>query len=214
MSKDKTQQPLPDTLPIFPLSGVLLLPRGNLPLNIFENRYLAMVDDALKSNRMIGMIQTKEKGSEDIYEVGCAGRIIAFEETSDGRYLITLEGVSRFKVGKELALQNGYRRVHTNWSDFEKDSVPMDCLDLDRDKLLDLLDNYFEQEGLSCSWDAIKNCADDKLMTALAMICPFDAKEKQVLLETPCCKERAQTFMTMLEMAVKSAHGCCCDTHH
>ncbi len=193
---------LPDELPIFPLTGVLLLPRGHLPLNIFEPRYRAMVDEALKTHRMIGMIQPRSCG-ENLYEVGCAGRIIAYEETNDDRYLITLEGVSRFRVKSELELKNGFRRVTPDWSDFEKDRVPMDCLDLDKDKLLALLQQYFDHEGLSCNWESIENSEDEKLITALAMICPFDACEKQVLLETTCCRERAKTFMTMLDMAVK-----------
>ncbi|MEM6780480.1 MAG: LON peptidase substrate-binding domain-containing protein [Pseudomonadota bacterium] len=214
MSKNAKTQ-LPDILPIFPLSGVLLLPRGHLPLNIFEPRYLAMIDEALKTHRMIGMIQPQNYGGQDLFEVGCAGRIVSYEETGDGRYLISLEGVSRFKVKKELELQNGFRRIQPDWSDFDSDQEPMSCLDLNKSKLLELLQKYFEHEGLSCDWDAIENSEDEKLITALAMICPFDASEKQVLLESSCCKERAKTFLTMLDMAVKSETSIhTSETHH
>ena len=200
---NKDDENLPDVLPIFPLSGVLLLPRGHLPLNIFEPRYMAMVNAALKTDRMIGMIQPVEYQADELYKVGCAGRIISFEETDDGRYLITLEGVSRFHVAAELESAEGYRRVKVSWDEFKNDNVPMKCLDLDKPKLVALLEGYFEQEGLSCSWDAIEESGDEKLITCLSMICPFDAKEKQVLLEAGCCKERAQKFMTMLDMAVQ-----------
>lgn len=194
---------LPSELPIFPLSGVLLLPRGQLPLNIFEPRYLAMIDEALRTHRMIGMIQPRGGNPDTLYDVGCAGRIVSYEETEDGRYLITLEGVNRFKVKEELELKDGFRRIVPDWSDFPRDGERMDCLDLDKGKLLGLLQQYFDHEGLSCNWETIENSEDDRLMTALAMICPLDPCEKQVLLETGCCKERAKTFITMLDMAVK-----------
>jgi hypothetical protein len=201
---------LPPELPIFPLGGVLLLPRGQLPLNIFEPRYLAMVEDAISSHRLIGMVQTKEDGG--VYSVGCAGRITSFNETHDGRNEIVLTGICRFKIVDELSQKDGYRRVKADWSDFKKDTEPMSCLDMDRGKLKKLLKNYFEQQGLTCSWDAVDNAADEKLMTSLAMICPFDSKEKQALLEAPCCKERAKLFMTLLEM--EAAQNCDCSHKH
>ncbi len=197
---------LPTELPIFPLGGVLLLPRGQLPLNIFEARYVTMVDDAIRSSRLIGMIQTKEDGS--IYNVGCAGRITSYNETSDGRYEIVLTGVCRFKVDEELGQKDGYRRVKSNWTDFKTDTEPMGCLDMDRGKLRGLLKNYFEQQGLTCSWDAVDKAGDEKLITSLAMICPFDSQEKQALLEAGCCKERAKLFITLLEMETTNNCGC------
>lgn len=200
----------PAELPIFPLGGVLLLPRGQLPLNIFEPRYVAMVDDALRGARMIGMIQPDENG--DLYKVGCAGRITSYNETTDGRYEIVLTGISRFRIETELAQQSGYRRVRAGWSDFAADSKPMTCLDMDRVRLKALLKNYFQQQGLTCSWDAVDGAADEKLITSLAMICPFDAKEKQALLEAACCKERAKLFMTLLEM--QTGHDCGCGHKH
>lgn len=189
---------LPQTLPIFPLGGVLLLPRGQLPLNIFEPRYLAMIDEAMSTHRLIGMIQTQENGA--VYAVGCAGRIVAYQETTDGRYEIVLQGVSRFRIAEELDQKNGFRRVRADWSDFAHDMEPLTCLDMDRDKLKSLLKSYFEKQGLTCSWEAVDLAADEKLITSLAMICPFESSAKQALLEAPCCKERAKLFMAMLEM--------------
>ena len=197
---------LPGELPIFPLTGVLLLPRGQLPLNIFEPRYVAMVDSALSSHRLIGMVQTKDDGS--VYNIGCAGRITSYNEASDGRYEVVLTGVSRFHFEEELSQVSGYRRVKSLWSGFEKDMEIASCLDVDRSKLRKLLKNYFEQQGLTCSWDAVDQASDEKLMTTLAMICPFEAKEKQALLEAPCCRERAQLFMTLLEMECTGNCGC------
>ena len=198
---------LPAEIPIFPLPGVLLLPRGQLPLNIFEPRYVAMVDTALSSgHRLIGMVQPKENG--ELYRTGCAGRIQSYNETPDGRYEIVLLGVCRFRIEEELAQVSGYRRVHASWNSFENDIEPIGCLDLDRGKLKKLLKNYFHHQGLTCSWDAVDNAPDEKLITSLAMICPFDAKEKQALLEASCCRERGKLFMTLLEMESDNCSGC------
>lgn len=197
---------LPGEISIFPLSGVLLLPRGQLPLNIFEPRYLSMIDDALKGSRLIGMVQTRDDGS--LYSVGCAGRIVSYHETDDGRYEIVLSGLCRFRIEEELAQIDGYRRARAHWADYKCDLDKMDCLGMDRDRLKSLLKNYFEKQGLTCSWEAVDLAGDDKLITTLAMVCPFDAKEKQALLEAPCCKERARLFMALLEMECKGDCGC------
>lgn len=195
---------LPQALPVFPLPCVLLLPRGQLPLNIFETRYINMVDEALQTNRMIGMVQprTEEDHITEIYDTGCAGRITEFSETEDGGYLITLTGICRFKVVEEIEAKQGFRRVHPDWVPFRDDFQEEDCLGLDRDSLKSLLQSYFKKQDLSCDWDAIDEAPDERLMTCLSMICPLDAREKQALLETVCCHERAKKFMTMLEMAV------------
>lgn len=197
---------LPETLPVFPLGGVLLLPRGNLPLNIFEPRYIAMVDEALGSHRLIGMVQARKDGT--LYDVGCAGRISSYHETNDGRYEIVLTGLCRFKLVEELPQTNGYRRARSEWNDYRSDLEPMGCLDMDRAKLNNLLKSYFEQQGLTCSWDAVDCASDEKLITTLAMVCPFEPHEKQALLEAHCCKERAQLFMTLLEMATSGDCAC------
>lgn len=193
---------LPDVLPVFPLQSVLLLPRGQLPLNIFEPRYLAMVADALQSNRLIGIIQPRTNNA--LYQTGCAGRITSFSETDDGRYLITLKGACRFHAGQEQGMAaGGYRRVIATWSAFSGDITPPQSLDIDRKKLSSLLASYFDMEGMKCDWAAIESASDEKLITCLAMACPLDAGEKQALLEAPCCKTRADLFMSLLEMAIR-----------
>lgn len=202
-----TTEDLPETLAVFPLTGVLLLPFGRLPLNIFEPRYVAMINDALQNSRMIGMIQPEENQSEEnpkLYQVGCAGKITEFSETEDGRYEISLTGISRFKIEKELEPQNGFRRVKPLWKPFENDMNRKMCLDMDREKLKTLLMDYFEQEAMSCDFEKFDGVPDGKLMTCLSMICPFEPREKQVLLEQVCCVERAKLFITMLEMAIQS----------
>lgn len=193
---------LPQTMAIFPLTGALLLPHGNLPLNIFEPRYLAMIDDAMAGSRMIGMIQSKEEGG--LYQTGCAGKITEFSETTDGRYIINLSGVCRFKVKEELSVTTLYRQVKTDWEDFKNDIETKKCLGVDREKLMELLEEYFTKEGMSCDFNKFKDIEDGALMTCLSMVCPFEPAEKQALLEKICCKERATMFMTMLEMAVKT----------
>ncbi len=208
---------LPLRLPIFPLEGVLLLPRGQLPLNIFEPRYLAMVNDAMATNRMIGMVQfsaaSAADGGSDIFRTGCAGRITQFQETDDGRYLITLTGVCRFDIAEELERVNGYRCARADWDPFRNDMEKMGCLGIDRGRLTGLLREYFIINGLSMDWDLIDAITDDSLMTALAMICPLSCAEKQALLEAQCCKERANLFVNLLEIAVRQGHSGPCSAH-
>jgi Lon protease-like protein len=175
---------LPSTIPVFPLAGVLLLPRGSLPLNIFEPRYLAMTEDALATtDRLIGMIQPTEPERGDkppsLYTVGCAGRIASFSETDDGRYLITLSGVCRFGVSEEVATMRGYRRV-----------VP-----------------DFARYGMSADWNAITDSPDDRLVTTLSMFCPFEPQEKQALLECATLAERSATLVALLEMGTRGNTG-------
>lgn len=196
---------LGETIPIFPLTGVLLLPRGLLPLNIFEPRYIAMVDDALKADRMIGMIQPVEPGdtplAPDVYPVGCAGRITSFDETDDGRYLITLTGICRFRVDGELPTIRGYRRVRADWGGFAGDFDEA-SIQLDRERLCAALACYFKQHRISANWEAIRSTPDERLITSLSMICPFGALEKQALLEAPTLAERASLMIGLIEMAV------------
>lgn len=200
---------LPAILPIFPLTGAVLLPRGHLPLNIFEPRYKAMVDEALGTHRMVGMIQPKglieRTGPDDapLYKVGCVGKITKYEETDDGRYLITLHGVTRFSVGEELPLRNGFRRIRPGWDGFSQDLQPGSCVDLDREALKGLLKDYFSLNGLNCTWEKIDTATDEKLITCLSMACPLEPGEKQALLEAATCSERAKLFMTILQMALR-----------
>ena len=199
---------LPGLLPIFPLAGVLLLPRGRLPLNIFEPRYLAMFDDALATNRMIGMVQPSDPDapspSPPLFPTGCAGRIVAFNETEDGRYLVTLAGLSRFRIAEELPLHRGYRRVTPDWNGFEHDFKEEACA-IDRARLIQLLQDYFRQQGLSANWETVEKTPDERLLTSLAMICPFAPCEKQALLEAGCLTDRARIMMALLEIATASS---------
>jgi uncharacterized protein len=197
---------LPDNIPIFPLTGVLLLPGGRLPLNVFEPRYLAMAEDALCSDRLIGMIQPSDFSdgvAPPIFSTGCAGRIISFAETDDGRYLITLLGLCRFSVVDELPIQRcGYRRVAVDWSAFRGDMEEGPVRELDRKSLMPMLQAYFRCQGLSANWEAIESTPDEKLVTMLAMICPFEPADKQALLEAATVLDRARMMVALMQLAV------------
>ncbi len=201
---------LPQTLPIFPLPGVLLLPRGKLPLNIFEPRYLAMSEDALQDDRLIGMVQPVEadaSGDEPpVFPVGCAGRITQFAETENRRYHITLTGLCRFRIERELPLFCGYRRVVPDFEPFRSDFEP-EAASLDRSRLLTALRVYLKLQHLSADWESIEAAPDERLITSLSMICPFSCREKQALLESPCLAERAHVLTALLEMAVLEGAG-------
>ncbi len=199
---------LPDVIPIFPLPGALLLPRARLPLHLFEPRYLAMLDDALKTNgRLIGMIQPFEAadGTSRLHSIGCAGRVTAMSETDDGRYMITLSGVSRFRVREEVEGFSPYRRCRIEWTGFEADRGPEETdHGLDRDGLMDLLARFFEDRGLSTDWEGIKEAEPELLINSLAMLCPFEPEEKQALLEAPSLTTRRETLVTLIEYALHS----------
>lgn len=229
---DPGLEDLPSVVPIFPLQGVLLLPGGRLPLNIFEPRYLCMLRDALAGHRLIGMVQpilgdeepgdfepeptedmpvedlgasaAEDVGSAVVYRVGCVGRIISFSETDDGRYLITLKGLLRFRIARELPLVDGYRRVEADYAGFEGD-LDSQSGHIDRGRFLDALRSYFDREGIEADWDAIKQASNERLVTSLAMVCPFSSAEKQALLEAPDLAVRAETMITILEMAIMGA---------
>ena len=201
---------LPDILPIFPLTGVLLLPRGRLPLNIFEPRYLAMTRDALGGQRLIGMVQPSEPQDDGrgggglnppVYPVGCAGRVTQFSETDDGRFLITLTGVSRFRIREELPLLDGYRRVVPEWQPFAHDRERPGKPEFDRERLIRGLKSYFAQRQIQADFEAIEKAPGEYLVTSLAMACPFAPSEKQALLEAADPDERARLLTTLVEMA-------------
>jgi Lon protease-like protein len=199
---------LPAELPVFPLSGVLLLPRGRLPLNIFEPRYLAMTKDALAPPRLIGMIQPTDSANErdadatpELYRIGCAGRVIAFSETEDGRFLVTLTGVSRFEIDGELPMRSGYRRVKPRWDRFRSDLVSDEAA-IDRKALFRSLKPYFDARGLKADWDQVDKTDDERLVAMLSMICPFAPPEKQALLEAKDLVARADILKGLLEMAL------------
>ncbi|MDP6573183.1 MAG: LON peptidase substrate-binding domain-containing protein [Rhodospirillales bacterium] len=200
-------------LPIFPLSGALLLPRGQLPLNIFEPRYLNMIEDALAGECMIGMVQPVEPETDpvsetaELFAVGCVGRITSFSETEDGRNLITLSGACRFRVAEELDGGRGYRRVRAALDEFAGDLDDAAGAVANRRHLLDAVRAYFNLNGIEVEWAALTGTADDPLVTALAMVCPFDPSEKQALLESPGLAERAELLTAMMEMALRDAKG-------
>ncbi len=201
---------LPRVIPIFPLPSVLLLPGGRLPLNIFEPRYLAMIRDAISGERMIGMIQPCEDapdvGAAGVYGTGCAGRITAFSETEDGRYLITLTGVIRFDVARELPSIEGYRRVIADYGRFRSD-LEENGSDIDRGRLLETLGIYLDANGIEGDWKAIEEAEDQALVTSLAMICPFAAPEKQALLEAMTLPERVEALTAIMQMAIHEPGG-------
>jgi hypothetical protein len=197
---------LPAEFAVFPLTGALLLPRGKLPLNIFEQRYLAMTEDALGAGRMFAMIQPDPNAPEGdtgpgLYHVGCLGRLSSFSETDDGRFLITLNGLARFTIAAELPMRRGYRRVCGDFSRYLADLDPMPRpTGVEREALLGALRSYFARRNVDANWDAIRRMPDDALVVTLAMVCPFEPVEKQALLEAPNDPERAATLLALLQM--------------
>ena len=197
---------LPEEVALFPLPGALLLPNGQLPLNIFEPRYLRMVDDVLGGSRMIGMIQPRAPGAGGqeplLYGVGCAGRITSFSETGDGRYLITLTGLHRFQLIDELDTPAPYRTAKADWSPFAID-VHEDTSGetIDRDHFIEVMQEYLDAENLKTDWDAVDDAPLEALVVSLAMGCPFAPNEKQALLETRTVAERAECLIALMEMA-------------
>jgi uncharacterized protein len=201
---------MPATLPIFPLQGVLLLPRGKLPLNIFEPRYLAMVEDALATrDKLIGMVQPLEKetrgSTQPVYPVGCAGRVASWSETEDGRYLISLTGICRFAIGEEIAVARGYRRVKAEFEPFAVDFETPSDGNIDRKRLLAGLRGYFKAEGLQADWGTIDSAPDERLVNTIAMLCPFEPEEKQTLLESAGLAERAKAMIGIVEARAQGA---------
>lgn len=201
---------LPAEIPIFPLSGALLLPGGRLPLNIFEPRYLAMVDDSMAAGRMFGMVQPdpalpKTDIGSQIYKVGCLGRLSSFAETDDGRYLITLTGIIRFRVMEEAGLHRGYRRALVEYGDYAPDLIlDRPSPQIDREALLGALRPYFKARGIEANWEAVEGTGDATLVTTLSMVCPFDVREKQALLEARGPAERAAMLIALMQMG---SHG-------
>jgi hypothetical protein len=197
---------LPETIAVFPLPGALMLPRGRLPLHIFEPRYLAMIDDCLKSDhRLIGMIQPRETpaGDQRLQAIGCAGRLTGFSETEDGRYMITLTGISRFKVLEEVSSFTPYRRVRADWAPFTRDRGGAERdPGFDRKGFLPLLRRFFESRGLSTDWGALAEAEDELLINALSMLCPFEPGDKQALLEAPSLQTRREALVTLIEFAL------------
>lgn len=195
---------LPQVIPVFPLDGAVLLPGGRLPLNIFEPRYLNMVDDAMSGDRIIGMVQTRpgrDREHPALAPVGCAGRITSYTETSDGRYLITLTGVCRFQPGPELPVQTPYRQVRPKFDMYESDLTPPDAAGLLENTLFfDVLKTYLDTQGLEIDWETAKSAPPDALINSLAIGLPFDPAEKQALLEAYSLADRRDALMALMEI--------------
>lgn len=207
---------LPETIPVFPLPGALLLPRARLPLHIFEPRYLQMIEDAMKTKtRLIGMIQPREvpgnkpgAGEKRLHAIGCAGRLTGFSETEDGRYMITLSGISRFRVQAEVQGFQPYRRAQVDWAPFSRDlgGVEEDKV-FDRPAFLAILGRYFQAMELSTDWGSLKEAEEELLINSLSMLCPFAPEDKQALLEAPSLETRRETLVTLIEFALRGGTG-------
>ena len=207
MSFEPRFEDLPALLPIFPLTGVLLLPRGRLPLNVFEPRYLAMTQYALAHQRLIGMIQPQEgagdAGDPPVYRTGCAGRIVEFAETPDGRFLITLKGVARFDIAREPVREVLFRQIVPDWQVWRND-LAEDEENVDRERMVAALAPFFERHGITADPDVLKSAPIEHLVNSLAMACPFSPREKQALLEARRTAERAKILTALVEMSVAS----------
>ena len=206
-------QDLPATLPLFPLSGVLLLPRAQIPLNLFEQRYLDMFDASLRENRLIGMIQpdgveaaaglSDPSAKPALYKVGCAGRITSFNELSGNRVFITLTGVARFRIIEELDTTTKFRQCTVDFKEFEGDLVPGEGKGkISRERLMSVLKQYLETNDMHADWDAINNADDESIVNSLSVISPFGAPEKQALLEAKSLEDRNQMLIALTEIAL------------
>jgi len=204
---------LPMRIPIFPLPSALLLPGGQLPLNVFEPRYLAMVKHALATpTRLIGMVQPRDLAGDataeqpPLFETGCAGRVSFFQESDDGRFVIALNGVCRFHRLDQQLDPNGFLVADVDWRPFAND-LRMDISALDRDPLMDVLRRYFDLKGFETDWTQIENSDNHQLLATLSMVCPFEVAEKQALLEADSMASRADLLIAMMEMAIHDETG-------
>ena len=209
---------LPGRIPIFPLGGALLLPRGQLPLNIFEPRYVAMTNAAISGDRIVGMVQPAgeeaiaQQGDADakpeVYPVGCAGRITTFSETEDGRIVITLTGISRFRILEEMATVTPYRMVRPDFDSFSDDLSPGLQQDkVDRERLLDVFRRYLAAHQLEADWDSVNRSSNESLVNTLSMISPYPPSEKQALLEAEDVVNRSEVLIALTEMALSATSG-------
>jgi uncharacterized protein len=203
----------PDTLPLFPLPGALLLPRGQMPLNIFEPRYLSMIDQALRTHRMIGMIQPDADEANaslhpKLYSIGCAGRITQFSETGDGRYLVTLTGVARFKVQAEIDNVMPYRQAHIDFEPYLADFTARAGEDeVDREGVIEALESFVSAHHLKLDWKGVEEAPNEALVNALCMMSPFGIREKQALLEAQNLKMRAEALIALTQIELARSNG-------
>lgn len=205
MSQYHKEHALLEEIPIFPLRGAVLLPRAQLPLNIFEPRYLAMTEHALGHGRLIGMVRPRHDDDVNpvLYDIGCAGRITSFMETGDGRFLLTLSGVSRFRILSDELTNGGFRKANVDWNSFTRDineeAQENPAL---RDRVIELLMTYLEEVGLKADWDSIEGASAETIVNSVAMTCPFEPDEKQALLEARTIEGRGETLVALMEMAI------------
>ncbi|CAM5198395.1 peptidase S16 [Bosea thiooxidans] len=203
----------PEVIPLFPLGGALLLPRGQMPLNVFEPRYLAMIDDALKAERVIGMIQPEPDDGRQpeippLLKVGCLGRITQLAETGDGRYIITLTGISRFRLLEELSVTTAYRQARVDYEPFATDFVARAGEErVDRKGLLKALRDFARVNDLKIDWKGVNEAPNEALVNALSMMCPFGPREKQALLEAATLKDRAEVLVAITEIELARGGG-------
>ncbi|MFN3672050.1 MAG: LON peptidase substrate-binding domain-containing protein [Bosea sp. (in: a-proteobacteria)] len=206
-------QDCPDVIPVFPLSGALLLPRGQMPLNIFEPRYLAMVDEAIRSHRVIGMIQPEPETSRQasapaLLQVGCIGRITQFAETGDDRIILTLTGISRFRVVEELSVTTPYRQCRVSYDDFAIDFTARAGEEgVDRNGLLKALRAFAKANDLKIDWKGVNEAPNEALVNAISMMCPFGPREKQALLEAHDLRNRAEVLVALTEIELARGGG-------
>jgi len=204
---------LPQTIPVFPLLNAFLLPRARLPLNIFEPRYLAMLDDVLKTEqRLIGMVQPREAppstGDPQLHQIGCAGRVTSFTETEDGRYMVTLSGISRFRILAQNTGFTPYTRADVDWDSFHSDLGKVDADNgFDRSGFLKVLQRFFDKSEMAGDWNNFKGANEELLINSLAMMCPFKPEEKQALLEAPSLQTRRETLVTLMEFALRGGEN-------
>jgi len=203
---------LPQSIPVFPLPGALLLPRSRLPLNIFEPGYLAMLDDTLaSSHRLIGLVQPRKNpdgAPAGLHRIGCAGRVTSFSETEDGRYLITLSGISRFRIRDIREGDRPYACADVAWDSFTRDmTIPHPDDGFDRPRFLNLLGKFLEAARLRTDWDNLREADEELLINSLSMLCPFAPEDKQALLEAPCLQSRRETLTTLMEFELAAGSG-------
>ena len=208
LDRYKRTADLPQRLPVFPLSGALLLPRAELPLNIFEPRYIEMIGDAMGSDRLIGIIQPEPGFEKDdrppLVKVGCAGRITAYAETPDNRILITLAGVSRFAVIEELDADSAYRQVVADFHPYAVDLVSdMGASEVNRSALLKAFRDYLNANDMKADWEQVDAASTEVLVNTLSLLAPYPPNEKQALLEAPDLKTRADVLVALTEMALR-----------
>lgn len=211
----RNPQHLRRRIPVFPLSGVVLLPFGHVPLTIFEPRYIHMIDDALGRERLLGLVQPRVQVADPVpddaplYDIGTVGRIVSFHDPDNGRYHITLQGISRFRISAEPKSERlrGYREVEVDYHEFEMDlTVGNHNDDPGRQRILDLMQTYFVSKGIEADWSAVSQASFDSLVSSLTMTCPFEPGEKQALLECESHAQRAQMLISLFEMSTEGRH--------